>query len=55
MTKFEVVDLLGEPDADDPAEISFYLGTSRKGINTGRFIQIFGTGDLVTSFDVSDG
>lgn len=55
MTRSEVRDLLGQPNVGDAAEISYYLGMARKGINTGHLKLTFGDDQLVSEVSVWDG
>lgn len=49
MTKREIVDLLGSPPDTDGAEFRYYLGYSKRGINTGSLIIYFNDHDIVTA------
>lgn len=55
MTKKEIVDLLGSPPDSDGAEFRYYLGYSKRGINTGSLIISFNDKDIVTSAIVWQG
>ena len=55
MTKNEIHKLLGKPDSETKNELSYYLGYSHNGINTGRLTLYFNENNTVIDFDVWDG
>ena len=54
MSKNEILKLLGEPESKTENECGYYLGFSKRGINTGRLTIKFDN-DKVTDFSVWDG
>ena len=54
MSKSELLKLLGEPDSKTEIEFSYYLGYSKRGINTGRLTIKFDN-NKVTDFSVWEG
>ena len=54
MSKSELLKLLGEPDSKTENEFGYYLGYSKRGINTGRLTIKFDN-NKVTDFSVWDG
>ncbi len=54
MNKKQILELLGEPEAKTAIEFSYYLGYSKRGINTGRLTIKF-LNNKVTNVSVSDG
>ncbi|GAB3417299.1 hypothetical protein [Niabella aquatica] len=55
MTRQEIIDLLGNPDSDDNTEISYFLGYSKKGINTGSLTLTFNDNGAVAKVYVYEG
>lgn len=55
MSKSELLKLLGEPDSKTENEFGYYLGNSKRGINTGRLTIKFDNNNKVTDFSVWDG
>lgn len=55
MTKREIVGLLGEGGADSNPEFRYYLGYSKRGINTGTLIITFNDENIVTELMVWQG
>lgn len=55
MTKKEVLQLLGEPESKTENEFNYYLGASKRGINTGRLTILFDDNNRVSNFSVWDG
>lgn len=55
MTRSEVIDLLGQPTSEATAELSYYLGMARNGINIGRLTLNLNESNVVTSVNVWDG
>lgn len=54
MSKSELLKLLGEPDSKTEIEFNYYLGYSKRGINTGRLTIKFDN-NKVTDFAVWNG
>ncbi|WP_379809840.1 hypothetical protein [Flavobacterium chuncheonense] len=54
MSKNEILKLLGEPESKAENEFGYYLGSSKRGINTGRLTIKFDN-NKVTDFSVWDG
>ena len=54
MSKNEILKLLGEPESKTKNEFGYYLGYSKRGINTGRLTIKFDN-NKVTDFSVWDG
>ena len=54
-SKSEIVDLLGEPESKTNSTFRYYLGYSKKGINTGSLIIKFNAEDRVVDFQVWQG
>lgn len=54
-TKSEIIDLLGKPDYEVYNEFYYYLGYSKKGINTGNLRLYFDVNDKVKSIKVTNG
>lgn len=54
-TKNEIIDLLGKPDNESQTEISYYLGYSKRGINTGSLIFFIGKNRKVLGYNVWEG
>lgn len=55
MSKSQIFDLLGPPSSVSGAELFYYLGLARKGINTGRLTITFGDDEAVSEVSVWDG
>jgi outer membrane protein assembly factor BamE (lipoprotein component of BamABCDE complex) len=54
-TRKQIIDLLGKPDGNDDTKMSYYLGYSKTGINTGTLTLIFDKDDKVTKISVWQG
>ena len=55
-TKNEIINLLGKPEFEETnSEFSYYLGYSRRGINTGRLIFYIGLDGKICDFKVYQG
>lgn len=54
MIKNQILELLGEPESKAENEFGYYLGYSKRGINTGRLTIKFNN-NKVTDFSVWDG
>jgi outer membrane protein assembly factor BamE (lipoprotein component of BamABCDE complex) len=54
-TKSEIIDLLGNPDNKVNNEFYYYLGYSKRGINTGNLRLYFDSDEKVSSIKVTDG
>ena len=54
MSKNEILKLIGEPESKTENEFGYYLGYSKRGINTGRLTIKFDN-NKVTDFSVWDG
>lgn len=54
MTKAQIIELLGKPESKSENEFGYYLGYSKRGINTGRLTIKFDN-NKVTDFSVWDG
>lgn len=55
MTKREIIDLLGEGGEPSSLEFTYYLGYSKRGINTGTLLITFNDEDIVTEVRVWQG
>jgi hypothetical protein len=55
MEKAELIKLLGEPDKQSENQFEYFLGFSRRGINTGHLNITFNEKDEVVDFIVTDG
>lgn len=55
MNKTEVIKLLGIPESKTDTEYSYYLGYSKRGINTGSLILTFDEHNKVTKICVHQG
>ena len=55
MTKKHVIDLLGAYGDNTSGEFRYYLGYSKRGINTGTLIITFNEKDIVTEIEVWQG
>ena len=55
MNKSEIIDLLGQPETETDSEFSYYLGYSKKGINTGHMTIYFIENNMATSIRVWQG
>jgi hypothetical protein len=53
--KREIIELLGEPEAKTGSTFRYYLGYSKKGINTGSLVITFNTEDKVVDYKVWQG
>lgn len=54
-TRKQIIALLGKPDGDDDTKISYYLGYSKTGINTGILTLFFDKDDKVSKISVWQG
>ncbi len=54
LTKAQIIELLGEPESKTKNEFGYFLGYSKRGINTGRMTINFEK-NKVTDFSVWDG
>lgn len=55
MTRTEVLDLLGTPETITGSEFIYYLGYSKRGINTGSLTIMFNQNNVVTDIRVWQG
>lgn len=55
MTKNQIIELLGKPESKTENEFGYYLGYSKRGINTGRLTIIFDKDNTVIDYSVWDG
>ena len=55
MTKAEITELLGKPDSETKSDFGYYLGYSKRGINTGSLTIKFNEKGIVTNFSVWQG
>jgi tRNA(His) 5'-end guanylyltransferase len=55
MTKTQIFELLGEPESKTEKEFGYYLGYSKRGINTGRLTIKFDKNNTVIDYSVWDG
>ncbi|MDE5416553.1 hypothetical protein L3049_00935 [Labilibaculum sp. DW002] len=55
MTKNQIINLLGELESKTKNEFGYYLGYSKRGINTGRLTIKFDNYNIVTDYSVWDG
>lgn len=55
MNKTEVIKLLGNPESKTDTEFSYYLGYSKRGINTGNLTLTFDKNNKVTKIYVHQG
>lgn len=51
----EVIELLGKPDSESQKVFRYYLGYSKRGINTGSFVIIFNDEKVVKQYYVWQG
>ena len=54
-SKTEIINLLGKPDSEINNEISYFLGYSRRGINTGNLTLTFDKNNKVQKIKVWQG
>ncbi len=54
-TKKEIIELLGEPESKSKTDYRYYLGYSKRGINTGTLTIKFSTEGKVLDYKVSEG
>jgi hypothetical protein len=54
-TKNEIIDLLGTPDKKDNVTFIYYLGYTKKGINTANLEVLFNEKDIVSNFKITNG
>jgi len=54
-TKKEITELLGEPESKSKTEYKYYLGYSKRGINTGTLTIKFSTEGRVLDYKVWEG
>lgn len=54
MSKKQILELLGEPESKTDSEFAYYLGYSKRGINTGRLTIKF-ENNKVVEYSVWDG
>ncbi len=54
-TRKQIIELLGKPDTDTNADVSYYLGYSKTGINTGTLTLYFDKEDKVVKISVWQG
>ena len=55
MTKPAIIKLLGEPNSKSNLGFEYYLGFSKRGINTGHLDIKFDENGIATDFSVTDG
>jgi len=55
MTRQQITDLLGTPDSETNLDVSYFLGHSKKGINTGSLTLIFNNKGNVAKVYVLEG
>lgn len=55
ITKNEIINLLGTPESEFNSEFRYYLGYSKRGINTGTLIITFDNNNIVTGIKVWQG
>ena len=55
MTKKQIIDLLGDDRDNTSREFMYYLGYSKRGINTGTLIITFNEKDIVAKIEVWQG
>lgn len=55
MTKNEIINLLGIPENETNSEFRYYLGYSKRGINTGSLIITFDQNKIATEIRVWQG
>ncbi|MFV0431706.1 MAG: hypothetical protein ACK5MD_09400 [Flavobacteriales bacterium] len=54
-SRTEIIELLGKPDSETNTDFRYYLGMSKRGINTGSLTIKFNKNGIVTDFSVWDG
>jgi len=54
-TKTEIINLLGKPDSETNSDFRYYLGMSKRGINTGSLTIMFSKKGKVIDFSVWQG
>lgn len=54
-TKREILQLLGKPESETNSDFRYYLGMSKRGINTGSLTIKFNENGIVTDFSVWQG
>ena len=55
-TKKEIIILLGEPEFEESnSEFSYYLGYSKRGINTGRLVFYINADGIISDYKVYQG
>ena len=54
-SKTEIIELLGKPDSKTKTDFRYYLGMSKRGINTGSLTIEFNENGIVTDFSVWQG
>ncbi|BAO56056.1 hypothetical protein [Nonlabens marinus] len=54
-SKTEIIELLGKPDSEVKTDFKYYLGMSKRGINTGSLTIEFNENGIVTDFSVWQG
>lgn len=54
-TKTEVIELLGKPGTESNLNFGYYLGFSKRGINTGHLDIKFDEDGIATDYVVTDG
>lgn len=54
-TKIEIIELLGKPETETQNEFYYYLGYSRKGINTGTLFITYNKHNKVIKINVTEG
>ncbi|HWR32898.1 MAG TPA: hypothetical protein VN451_05210 [Chitinophagaceae bacterium] len=55
MSKNEIINLLGTPETETDSAFRYYLGYSKRGINTGSLIILFGKDDIAIEIKVWQG
>ncbi len=55
MSKSQIIELLGVPESNTNDQFGYYLGYSKRGINTGRLTINFDKNDTVIDYSVSEG
>ena len=55
MSKAEIIELLGKPDKESKLNFGYYLGFSKRGINTGHLDIKFNKDGIATNYFVTDG
>ena len=54
-TRIEIIQLLGKPESKTNVDFRYYLGMSKKGINTGSLTIKFNEKGIVSNFSVFQG